>query len=294
MIINELKNLDDLSSYLKVFDVELIQLQDAVCDAKLIETDLNNGIFIQHVSINFSFEQKGSVAKGYYVFTIIDVNQKQIHNGSELNSHCLIVNEPMDKFDGLAFDNHERISIHIPEEIIKKIFHSVKTGIYKAHNERTILSLKELSYEILLSDLDNEEKKTHYSNLLLNRLEPIVQNSTFLDNAHFHYDYFQKISSYIKENYQKNLTIVEISNKFGISDRTLRNIFMSQVGISPKRYQKVIQLNALKKELIKSKDATVTTCIIKAGLNPNSIIAKDFKKYFGVYPNEFKKSISLK
>ncbi len=97
----------------------------------------------------------------------------------------------------------------------------------------------------------------------------------------------------MKKNYKENLSIKEIAFKFDVSERTLRNIFIRQVGISPKKYYKSLQLNKLRKELISNPNSKITDAILNSGMSYHSLAAKEFKEFFGVLPKDLKKRINL-
>jgi methylphosphotriester-DNA--protein-cysteine methyltransferase len=63
---------------------------------------------------------------------------------------------------------------------------------------------------------------------------------------------------------------------------------MHQVGILPKQYQKAIQLNLLKDEIVRNKQSNITECIIESGMESHSLVSKNFKSYFKMTPSEFK------
>ena len=77
-----------------------------------------------------------------------------------------------------------------------------------------------------------------------------------------------------------------IAEYFSISDRTLRNIFINQTGISPKKYLNSIKLNKLKENLKKNTDKTITSLIFNSGFSNYSSTTKEFKKLFQIVPKE--------
>ena len=92
----------------------------------------------------------------------------------------------------------------------------------------------------------------------------------------------------MNENYKSDLTIVEIAEKFDITDRTLRNIFVNQVGMSPKQYKHSISMNKFKDKLLKSKEDSVTDIFIRCGMRDHSLASKYFKDFFKLTPTEYR------
>lgn len=279
---NDIKNFSDFFRY---FDLELVQLEEADCNASLIQTALDD-IYIQHAWVNFSLEYKACIEKDYYSFSIIDAPPKQLHNGSILNGNCFIVNKPMQEYSGFAQKSHRSVTIHIPKKIVESIFTNLKSGIFKENS--FVVELKKLLFQLPYANLLDKNNVYYYNNLILEKIGLILLNPNYFNNQHYYYKVLKKITKYMKSNSKNNLTMIEISSKFKITDRTLRNIFMHQVGISPKQYQKAIQLNLLKDEILKNKKSNITECIIESGMGSHSLVSKNFKSYFKMTPSEFK------
>jgi len=93
----------------------------------------------------------------------------------------------------------------------------------------------------------------------------------------------------MKKEYKNNLLIEEIAEYFKITDRTLRNIFYRKIGISPKQYQKVLQMNYLKQAIIQNPHSSLSKLMLNQGMSSQSFITKEFKSYFNITPSEFRK-----
>ena len=81
-----------------------------------------------------------------------------------------------------------------------------------------------------------------------------------------------------------SLTIGTLAEKVNYSERNLRRIFQSELGVSPKELIRIIQFQSLLQELYRGTDATFTDVALKYGYYDQSHVIKNFKTYYGVSP----------
>ncbi len=84
------------------------------------------------------------------------------------------------------------------------------------------------------------------------------------------------------------ITLLEICEAIGVSERTLIYAFRERTGVSPKAYLKALKLNRLRQDL---KDADPYTDSVHQiarhwGLDHSGALAADYKRLFGELPSQ--------
>ena len=82
------------------------------------------------------------------------------------------------------------------------------------------------------------------------------------------------------------LLITELANKVGISERRLRELFVSHLGVSPHQFYNSLRINNLRKALARGED--VTSAIYAAGYNSSSRAYTDIGRKLGMTPARYR------
>jgi AraC-like DNA-binding protein len=278
-------DIDELIENIKYANLEMFQLTKATTPSVLISKKIND-LVIQYISINATVEHSGAFQYDYYSFTISNKDTKEIHNGKELSPNSFIISEPLQTFSGLGINKLESITINIKKEIIYTLFGKLKSGIY------THLDSENLNrfYQFIRSLITKKNliNDTNTSEFILYEIVYIILNmSSNTQTVQKYYEKFNRLSSYIHQHINKNMTVTELSKKFGITDRTIRNIFSKNLNISPKQYHKSIKLNYLKRLICEDKKYKITNAMNTLNLEYQSLITKDFKSLYGYTPKKF-------
>lgn len=122
-------------------------------------------------------------------------------------------------------------------------------------------------------------------------LKLFFKEEYYLKDRYKYFEKFHKIVNNIKSYNLFDISIEELAFKFKISDRTLRNIFYTCAGMSPKKYLRILQLNNLRKNLFKN-DIKISQIIIDENLPTQSQITKEFKEHFLKTPSSYKKILN--
>ncbi len=98
---------------------------------------------------------------------------------------------------------------------------------------------------------------------------------------------YMEARAYIHTNLHQPITIDEIAKKFEITERTLRNHFQEELGISPKQYLNTIRLQRVRNELKnKKKKVNIEVVARKYGFHHMGQFSKRYKDFFGELPSE--------
>lgn len=92
---------------------------------------------------------------------------------------------------------------------------------------------------------------------------------------------------YIEENFNKKISIAELSEIACLSERHYSRLFKKVYGISPAQYIINCRVDHARL-LIRSTDATLTEIAYLCGFSDNSAFSKTFLKKYGVSPSQYR------
>lgn len=95
------------------------------------------------------------------------------------------------------------------------------------------------------------------------------------------------ITSYIKENYRKDLSLEEVARIFDYSPNYLSRMFRKYAGITFKSYVQNIRLRYAVKDLENGR-YSVTDAAMRNGFSGSKALARAFQKQFGMLPSEYR------
>ncbi|MGB5162382.1 MAG: helix-turn-helix domain-containing protein [Thermoanaerobaculia bacterium] len=91
----------------------------------------------------------------------------------------------------------------------------------------------------------------------------------------------------IAEALDEHLTVQEICDSVGVSERTLRYAFQEQLGVSPKRYLQSVRLNRVRREIRTSPpDVKIADVANRWGFWHMGQFAADYRRHFDELPSE--------
>ncbi len=131
-------------------------------------------------------------------------------------------------------------------------------------------------------------KTTGYDSKIKAELYNIIYNMQLeYDLPYTNSKIIEPAIEYIHLNYYKeNISVEHLASLCGISTVHLRNTFNKRFAISPIKYINELKLTRAK-ELLKSQFYTVREVCFLSGYNDESYFSREFKKQFGMTPNEY-------
>ena len=99
--------------------------------------------------------------------------------------------------------------------------------------------------------------------------------------------YIQQILRYIKENYQKNISVTDIACNANLSASRLFAVFKQQVGVSPIRFLNHYRLSVAA-ELLLGTTKSITQIAAEVGIHDSVYFNKLFKKQYQISPTEYR------
>ena len=155
-----------------------------------------------------------------------------------------------------------------------------------SHPEKVINKLNEI---ILINENNNNEillqsRMLSFINLILNDSEiPKLQSGQ-------NYEIISKAKRFIENNFNKPLTLKEISHSVNLSPIYFHNIFTSACGKSPHDYLIDCRIAEAKKQLWNT-DINLEIIAENCGLGSAQYFSRIFKKIVGVTPGKYRKEI---
>ncbi len=97
----------------------------------------------------------------------------------------------------------------------------------------------------------------------------------------------EQVREALEENLENTVTIPEIAQRLGIGKRQLYGAFKERYGMSPKKYLRMLRLDAIRKELaVADGSVKVSDVALKYGFLHLGHFAAEYKKVFGKSPSE--------
>lgn len=97
----------------------------------------------------------------------------------------------------------------------------------------------------------------------------------------------KKAVSFIRSNYQKELTAKDISEHASVGERYLRNLFRRHLGISPMEYVTRLRINK-SADLMRDTDLSIKEICFLCGFKSPQYFSRLFKRHTGISPKEIR------
>jgi len=260
---------------------------------QIIEVTWSPGIFVT-----------GDIPEGSIVFgiSLTEANQPVFHN-DYLQAHEVAVLQQGDEIDFMSKYPHEMLVVTID----KNIFNSYSTTLLGKESD----SINYCNYKL---NLQGKSYRQELVNRWSNMLNLALKSNEDLIDANFANTFEEELISsvitssgasesyatrserhraaikareFILENKDKLLTIFDICEVVGTTERTLHLGFKELYGVTPKAFLTCIRLNYVRKELLQSNpDTTVTSIAYKWKFYHLSRFAKQYFNMFREYPSE--------
>ena len=208
--------------------------------------------------------------------TFVIVNSNELHSiSASLPNKTIVLQMPLQTFERyytdeqfICFTHSERVQDEQLVELVEKMYVTYQ-------KKKTGYELKVQSYFYMLVYL----MVTKYRK---------VDVSAEIVRDHKNRNRLSTITNYIKDNYQKDLSLEGLAQVFGYSPTYLSRMFRKYAEINYKEYIQGIRLEYAYRELISS-DTMVEEIAEHSGFADGRAFAKAFRKKYGVRPSDFRK-----
>lgn len=164
------------------------------------------------------------------------------------------------------------------EKICQKYISADKHSIFEFNFKPELLNL---SYSIL--DEESPISSTRAIGYFFMLMSYHEKKSEFCSNY-----YVQEAKKYMKANFYRSISVVEVANSLGINDRYLYNLFIKHQGTSPKKYLNTLKLeNAIK--MLKTSSCSISEIAMSNGFEDVLAFSRFFSRNMGMSPTVFKR-----
>lgn len=97
----------------------------------------------------------------------------------------------------------------------------------------------------------------------------------------------EHVARFIRENYQRRLTLTEMASTVNLSRWRLGHLFKDVMGTSPERFLTQIRLERAR-QLLETEFLTVKEVMNRVGISDASFFARSFKAAYGMPPGKYR------
>lgn len=295
---------DELASAFPGWDMHLIQLGRGKFSGRVVLAQ--HGCFqLFEVKGNRSVLARGDSPAGSYEFAVIqDRNAGSVWRGRALRPGMINIRGPGEPMDHRTAEDCVSMGLAVDASFVRRVassIHGVEAEAILRSPVVTIdraggLALDRSLRWILRQLAERKESETHrlqiedylvewLSTVLDTALPDRFKDTTSLGSRH-RVEVVCRAEEYMHAHLDRPLSLVELCEVVGVSERTLLYAFNERTGQSPKSYLKALRLNRLRKDLKAADPRTGSVHEIarRWGLDHPGALAADYRKLFGELP----------
>lgn len=207
------------------------------------------------------------------------VNANEIHSIDSPDPNITIVLQiPASSFEGymdeeayICFEKKASEQNEKLKRLVNDLFDTYESQAYGCR-----LKVKSLFFELLY--------------LLVTQFKTETVNQEALRQKK-HLDRLAKVTRYMKENYDQELSLEEVAGRFGFTPTYLSRMFQKYAQVSYRTYLIDLRVKYAVRELINT-DRGLTAIAMDHGFPDGRSFAKAFKKRYGCLPSQYRKNIN--
>ena len=169
----------------------------------------------------------------------------------------------------------------IQKSINEKVENFIHVSEHILKDEKVYLEFINLC-EQLFSEVSYLNKKDELIDFLIKFFSLFIEE----DTHEVRNDKFDKMITYLNQNYKDNISLDELSNEFELNPFYIIRLFKSQMNLTPRAYLINVKINKAK-ELLKEGSSIVDTAL-ECGFFDQSHFHKNFLKIVATTPNEYR------
>lgn len=207
------------------------------------------------------------------------INQRVFHQ-MHSNTETLILSVLIDQF-GFALDQKEADSLHFN-------LNSMKQGNSKKHDNIRYLVNSIVKFNTMENINSIYTNRAIAYSLFAQLMNDFKSDITESNQKVASYDTITKITAYVNDNYNKKLSLQELSIHFNYSIAYLSRLFKQSLGNNFIDYYDSLRINYSLNDLIYSNKSIEELSLIHGFENSRSYV-RAFKKIYDIYPSEYRK-----
>ena len=99
-------------------------------------------------------------------------------------------------------------------------------------------------------------------------------------------EFAEKLKEYVHQNYNNDISLLDLSQEFGLSVNYICSLFKDVVSRNFKDYLNMYRINEAKKQM-QADDAKISEIAQNVGFNSANTFIRCFKRYEGITPKRF-------
>ncbi|MFR1131021.1 MAG: AraC family transcriptional regulator [Enterocloster bolteae] len=209
------------------------------------------------------------------------VNPNEIHSIECPDPNITIVLQiPMKSFEGYMSDE-SRITFADKDESQKARLVSLVTAMYRTYEKG------EFGYRLKVKSQFMEFLYLIVTEFRIEQIDKVrVQQKRHLDKL-------SQVTQYMKENYDKELSLEMVASRFGFTPSYLSHMFREYAQTGYRTYLMDLRVKYAMRELLNS-DRYVGDIALDHGFADARAFAKAFKKRYGCLPSQYRKQMNQK
>ncbi len=303
----ELNNFDQFTEVVHSWDVDFLQLDGGTfysCLQQMVTPEIQVG----HTHFDCHLEQKGTSPKDMWTFVIMneDASMFKFNHTTTLSTSTMVIYSPGYEINAVSYDGFHIYTFSVAHKHLQKLTKAL--GMDKIEEKLREIDRVELDLEQadslrtqlkdILADAASLEHKvisTEGKDLLLNFV-PVkflkaigdhigCAKNKVIKEKHFLY---LEVRAYMHTHLYEQIGIEDISKKFNLSERSLRNYFKEELNTSPKQYLTALRLTKIRGEfqVLKKEKGLVEKTARRFGFHHMGQFSKAYKDFFGELPSE--------
>lgn len=176
----------------------------------------------------------------------------------------------------------------LAEKLIKKTIFADDIVSVHMDGEELCEHITDIAIELNDSDVNDMHKYECFFKLLSYFDKNASQFSIYSGNSGYMQDIVSKVQNYIQLNYEKSITISDLSEQINISRSHLFRIYKAVTGSSIKEYIVAVRMNEAR-SLLSDTNYTAAVVASLVGYSHYTTFFKMFKDYTGYSPQEYRR-----
>lgn len=216
-------------------------------------------------------DEKSNLSTGEFII----VNSNELHSIHAVHqNHTIVLQIPFGQFKNYYTDEQVILFSHVPREQDEQVMKIIQE-MYKLSQEKKVgYDFQVLGqYYDLLYTLVSKYRKKEVSTEIIKSIKGLNRLST--------------ITTYLEENYEKDISLENLAKTFGYSAEHLSRMFQKYANVNFKAYLQNIRLEYARKELL-NVEKKISEIAVNVGFADSRAMAKAFKKQYKILPKEYR------
>ncbi|MEP4079695.1 helix-turn-helix domain-containing protein [Haloferula sp.] len=304
----EFSDFDSFEAAAKGWNLDFLQLDPGEFRASITQL-MTAKVVINRCTLGRRFLQRGETPPGFRTFGLSAGDEFSIKwRGHEVGPEHLMIFPEGQSLESVSSPGFDAFAISISESYLDQVarnrgFEDMIDMLSPADlleiSRNDCSKLRTLLFDLLEKSvaqprlLSTPEFMNRVENEFVETLMALTSAGKAVENAWEDSPSrscgFKKAINFMKEQADQAITIAEVQEHAGVSERTLRYAFEDIYGMSPKSYLLHLRLNRLRLDLIRNPDLPIGHLAKRWSFRHMGQLSKDYHKLFGELPSHTKR-----